>query len=264
MRYEILYSCISHIGNVRSINQDNFICNGIYMKIYHPEIKFPLNGKVISKTPTLFGIFDGMGGEECGEIASFIAAKEASTMPLNKNGVLTLTEYCKWSNDKICEYAENNSVSAMGTTAAMLLCSKDDITLCNIGDSKVFRFVDGELEQISKDHVVISAFGTKPPLSQNLGIPPDQLLIEPYLSQGRYKNGDKYLICSDGLTDMLTLEEIKDLLTSQQVEESATNLVNKALENGGKDNVTVILLEIKQKKNKIMRVFNRQNGGRKV
>ena len=146
----------------------------------------------------------------------------------------------------------------------MLLFSKDEITLCNIGDSRVFRFADGELEQISKDHVVISAFGTKPPLSQNLGIPPDQLLIEPYLSQGRYKNGDKYLICSDGLTDMLTIEEIKELLTSQQIEESATNLINKALENGGKDNVTVILLEIKRRKSTLMKVFNRQNGGTKI
>lgn len=264
MHYEIVYSCISHIGNVRSINQDNFICNGTHMKTEDSEIVFPLSGTVVTKTPTLFGIFDGMGGEECGEIASYIAAKEAAIIPIKKDGVLTLTDYCKQANIKICEYAENNNVSAMGTTAAMLLYSKDEITLCNIGDSKVFRFANDELEQISKDHVVISAFGTKPPLSQNLGIPPDQLLIEPYLSRGRYKNGDKYLICSDGLTDMLTLEEIKELLTSQQVEDSASNLVDRALKNGGKDNVTVILLEIKQRKNKLMRVFNRQNGGTKI
>lgn len=264
MHYEIVYSCISHIGNVRKINQDNFICNGTYMETEDPEIGFPINGMVSTKGLTLFGIFDGMGGEECGEIASYISAKEASTIPIKKDGVLTLTDYCKQANTKICEYAENNDVLAMGTTAAMLLCSKDKITLCNIGDSKVFRFANGELEQISKDHVVISAFGTKPPLSQNLGIPPEQLLIEPYLSQGRYKNGDKYLICSDGLTDMLSLEEIKELLDSQSVEDITENLVNKALDNGGKDNVTVILLEIKQKKSKLMKVFNRQNGGRKI
>ena len=257
MHYEIVYSCISHIGNVRSINQDNFICNGTYMKTDDSETIFPLGGTVISKKPTLFGIFDGMGGEERGEIASYIAAEEASIIPIKKDGVLVLTDYCKQANAKICEYAENNHVSAMGTTAAMLLCSKYDITLCNIGDSKIFRLADGELEQISKDHVVISAFGTKPPLSQNLGIPPNQLLIEPYLSRGRYKNGDKYLICSDGLTDMLTLDEIKELLISQNINESASNLVDKALENGGKDNVTVILLEIKQRKNKLMKVFNR-------
>lgn len=263
MHYDIVYSCISHIGNVRSINQDNFICDGAYLKTDDCEIKFPINGTVCTKTSTLFGIFDGMGGEECGEIASYIAAREASTVSGKKDDVLTLTNYCKQANTKICEYAENNGVSVMGTTAAMLLCSKDVITLCNIGDSKVFRFADNGLEQISKDHVVVSAFGTKPPLSQNLGIPPDQLSIEPYLSQDGYKNGDRYLICSDGLTDMLTLEEIQCLL-SQQVEESAANLVNKALENGGKDNVSVILLEIKQRKNKLLRFFDKQRGGTKI
>lgn len=257
MHYEIFYSCVSHIGNVRSINQDNFICNGAYMRAGDSEIVYPLNGTVFTKTPVLFGIFDGMGGEECGEIASYIAAREASVISIKNDEVLTLTDYCEHSNTKICEYAENNSVSAMGTTAAMLLCSKNKITLCNIGDSKIFRFADGELEQISKDHIVISAFGTKPPLSQNLGIPPDQLLIEPYLSQGKYKNGDKYLICSDGLTDMLTLDEIKELLSNQHIKDTATSLVNKALKNGGKDNVTVIALEIKQKKNKLLKIFNR-------
>lgn len=268
MHYEIVYSCISHIGNVRSINQDNFICNGSYLETIDSSmdfnIVFPLNGTVDTKIPKLFGVFDGMGGEECGEIASYIASKVASTLTIKKNGVLTLTNYCKQANTKICEYAENNNISAMGTTAAMLLCTKEEITLCNIGDSKIFRFADGELEQISKDHVVISAFGTKPPLSQNLGIPPEQLLIEPYLSQGRYKSGDKYLICSDGLTDMLTLEEIKELLASKNIEDSASNLVDRALKNGGKDNVTVILLEIKQKKSNLIKVFNRQNGGRKI
>lgn len=264
MFFEIVYSCISHIGNVRNINQDNFVCNGIYMKTENYELEFPINGTVFTKTPALFGIFDGMGGEECGEIASYIAAKEAFNIVIKKDGVLTLKDYCKQANTKICEYAENNNISAMGTTAAMLLCTKDEITLCNIGDSKIFRFANGESEQISKDHIMISAFGTKPPLSQNLGIPPEQLLIEPYLSHGKYKNGDKYLICSDGLTDMLSFGEIKELLESYPTEEAASNLVNRALENGGKDNVTVILLEIKQRKNELMRVFNRQSGGRKI
>ncbi len=257
MHYEIVYSCITHIGNVRSINQDNFICDRTYFETNNLKMAFPISGTVLAERPVLFGVFDGMGGEECGEVASYIAAREASTIPVKKDGVQTLVNYCEQANAKICEYAKDNSISSMGTTAAILLCSRKEITLCNIGDSKIFRFANGELEQISKDHVAISAFGTKPPLSQNLGIPPDQLLIEPYLSQGRYKNGDKYLICSDGLTDMLTLDVIKKLMNHESVEESALNLVSKSLENGGKDNVTVILIEIKQNKNKLLKFFNR-------
>lgn len=234
------------------------------MKIDNFEESFPLGGKVTSKTPVLFGIFDGMGGEEHGEIASYIAAREATTLSISNNSIHVLSKYCKQTNEKICKYAKNNSISAMGTTVAMLLFSKNKITLCNIGDSKVFRFSDDSLEQISKDHVVISAFGTKPPLSQNLGIPPEQLLIDPYLSQGRYKNGDKYLICSDGLTDMLAVDEIKELLNNDSLEAATTNLISRALKNGGKDNTTIILLEIKEEKNKLIKFFNRQNGGRKV
>jgi len=254
LRFDIAYSCVSHIGKVRSMNQDNFICNGIYADPDRPETVFPLYGSVSTKTPALFGIFDGMGGEECGEIASYIAAKEA-TAPAAKDGVRFLADYCKRANAAICDYADSNTVSAMGTTAAMLLFSKEAITLCNIGDSKIFRFSGGKAEQISRDHVAVSAFGRKPPLSQNLGIPPNLLLIEPYLSQGVCTYGDKYLICSDGLTDMVTTDDIAGILADHPTEEAASALVNRALQNGGKDNVTVITLEIRQIKHHILSFF---------
>ena len=82
MHYEIQYSCISHIGKVRAINQDNFICNGSYLKLDNTDNGFSTSGYVTSKKPTLFGIYDGMGGEECGEIASYIASKAASEIIL--------------------------------------------------------------------------------------------------------------------------------------------------------------------------------------
>lgn len=244
MNYKISFSCISHIGNVRSKNQDNFICDGQYMEFDNPKMDLPISGDVISKKPTLFGIFDGMGGEECGEIASYIAAKEAAATPLGKDGTTVLKEYCMRSNDKICEYAENNGISSMGTTAAMLLFSKKEITLCNIGDSKIFRFSDGKLEQISKDHVALMEFAVKPPLTQNLGIPSTEFIIDPYLAQGKYNDGDIYLICSDGLTDMVTNREIADELANNPFIEALNNLLNKALENGGRDNITIILCKI--------------------
>ena len=244
MNYKISFSCISHIGNVRSKNQDNFICDGQYLEFDNPKMDLPLSGDVLSKKPTLFGIFDGMGGEECGEIASYIAAKEAAATPLGKDGTTVLKEYCMRSNDKICEYAENNGISSMGTTAAMLLFSKKEITLCNIGDSKIFRFSDGKLEQISKDHVALMEFAVKPPLTQNLGIPSTEFIIDPYLAQGKYNDGDIYLICSDGLTDMVTNREIADELANNPFIEALNNLLNKALENGGRDNITIILCKI--------------------
>ena len=246
MRYKIHYSCLSHIGNVRSINQDNFICDGCYMDIDNELIEFPICGTKTFKDIAVFGVFDGMGGEECGEIASYIASKNASDIKISKNPTADLAQFCHKANNDICDYAELNEVSAMGTTAALLAFTNKEIFLCNIGDSKIFRLYDGSLEQISKDHVAVSAFGVKPPLSQNLGIPPNELVIDPYLARGTYNDGDVYLICSDGLTDMVSTEEIAQILISEPIEEAITLLLDKALANGGKDNITIILCKIER------------------
>lgn len=246
MRYSILYSCVSHIGNVRSINQDNFICDGCYMEMNNENLTFPLCGIKSSKGPSLFGVFDGMGGEECGEVASYIAAQNAAALEIGKDAVAALSQFCQKANSEICDYANKNEISAMGTTAAILAFTNNGITLYNIGDSKIFRFCDGVLEQISKDHVTVAAFGVKPPLSQNLGIPPSELIIDPYFAQGAYNDGDVYLICSDGLTDMVTTEEIAGILDAKPIEDGCMELLEKALSYGGRDNITIILCKIER------------------
>ena len=145
------------------------------------------------------------------------------------------------ANREICGYAEKNGVFSMGTTAAMLAFTEAGITLCNIGDSRVFRYSGGDLRQISRDHIAGAPYGRKPPLSQNLGIPADELILEPYLARGSYRCGDVYLICSDGLTDMVSEESIAGVLGSVPAEEAAGVLAQMALDNGGRDNVTVIV-----------------------
>ena len=244
--YKIHYSCLSHIGNVRSVNQDNFICDRRYMENDETTFEFPICGIKLSWDVSVFGIFDGMGGEECGEIASYIAAKAASDIEIGKDATAALTEFCQKANFDICDYAALHEVSSMGTTAAMLAFTEKEIALCNIGDSKILRLCDGKLEQISMDHVAIAAFGVKPPLSQNLGIPPNELVIDPYLARVPYNDGDIYLICSDGLTDMVSVEEIADVLNSNSINDAITLLLDKALEGGGKDNITIILCKIKR------------------
>lgn len=246
MHYNIHYSCLSHIGNVRSINQDNFICDGHYLENNDTEIEFPLCGTKTSKERAVFGIFDGMGGEECGEIASYIAAKAASSVEIGKRANNDLSLFCHKANAEICNYAALHKVSAMGTTAAMLAFTEKGVALCNIGDSKIFRLCNGTFTQISKDHVTVAAFGVKPPLSQSLGIPPNELVIEPYLARSPYNDGDIYLICSDGLTDMVSVDEITEVVTSTPIEEAITQLLDKALANGGRDNTTIILCKIER------------------
>lgn len=255
MRYFIQYSCISHVGKCRANNQDNFACHGKYLKIENDTTSFPYFGEVSSQDSALFGVFDGIGGEDCGEVASYIAAKCAASRYIGKGVIEDLLTLCDDANEDICKYTQKNNLCSMGTTAAILVFCPHKIVLCNIGDSKIFRCTKGEITQISQDHVAAAAFGVKPALSQNLGIPPSELQIEPYISQGDYHNGDIYLICSDGLTDLVSTHEIFEILKNNQCSEASKLLLNLALDNGGTDNITLIVCNVAHKYNSILKKF---------
>lgn len=251
MSYIINYYFTSNIGKCRKTNQDNFLCITNYLNYENSGTDGIINGQTISSDRPLFGVFDGMGGEECGEMAAYIAAKELSAFEFDKDIKQGYLDFCKCANTKICEYTKDNGLTSMGTTAAILRFTKDKIGLCNIGDSKIFQLSNDQFRQISYDHVGVSIFGKKPPLSQNLGIPESELLISPYIATGDYHKGDVYLICSDGLTDMLSASNIKAILRQDDGQTAAERLLDQALNNGGKDNITFILIHIEKTKKKI-------------
>lgn len=250
MGYQLTYGCITHTGYARKQNQDNFICCGQFLEADHGSMDTPLRGVRTSRDLCLFGVFDGMGGEEQGGMAAYLAARCAAGFSSGDDIVMDLSRLCQEANRDICAYRDANRVSAMGTTAAMLAFTPGMVTLCNIGDTKILRLSGGTMEQISKDHVSVAAFGVKPPLLQNLGVSPSQQLLEPYFAQGACQTGDAYLICSDGLTDMVPAAQIKEIVTSRSLEEALMELVSAALAHGGRDNITAILCKI-----------NRQAGG---
>ncbi len=301
MNYEIPYICVSHIGRRRNMNQDNFICDGRYFKFVtdpdgsvsadealaaafaaydaaagrekEPTDAEPLviTGCLTSDRPALLGIFDGVGGAEHGEAASLLAAEEASEVSLSGDAEEELLSLCGRANARICRFADRNGIMSTGTTAAVMAFAQEEMALCNIGDSKIFRYSDREAEQLSVDHVCAAPYGLKAPLSQCLGIPPTEMLIRPYSTKLDYRAGDMYLICSDGLTDMVPLEEITGVLADVDevisggrrrraarrascrgrasdvenvLEASALYLLDQALEYGGRDNITLILCRI--------------------
>lgn len=258
MRYDISFACSSHIGKCRQINQDNFLCINQYLKSDTNEIHISHTGRVSTSSPCLFGVFDGMGGEERGEMAAYIAAKDASHISSSlSSSADALIDFCYKANRDICTYAKMNQISSMGTTAAMLLFDPKGICLCNIGDSKIFRLSPDGMEQLSEDHLGIAPFGMKPPLSQNLGIPEDELIITPYTARGYYHAGDKYLICSDGLSDMVSTGEITCILGGSSPDAAVSLLIEAALEHGGKDNITVIAIEILRPKTWLNKLFRK-------
>ena len=253
MSYSIRYYSVSHIGKCRKNNQDNLFSDGLYLECENEGTVGIVSGTVSSRDEPIFGVFDGMGGEECGEVAAYIAARSFAEFTFEKKDVTEGSlELLSAANRAICAYAKEHGISSMGTTAAALKLTHKRICLSNIGDSKVFVLSRGILTQISEDHTAPTPFGKKPPLSQYLGIPEDETEIEPYVALGDYNAGDVYLICSDGLTDMLTLEDIERILRENETG-AAEELLELSLQRGGRDNVTFIILYIEKTK---CRLFN--------
>lgn len=256
MDYSIRYSCVSHVGKIRRKNQDNFLCGRQYLS-HDPDNGFSGRGSLTSKDSPLFGVFDGLGGEECGEAASLIAAQCASRLRPGRDAAAALAGWCREANVRICDYAQEHRVSAMGTTAALLTFGRREVTLCNIGDSRIYRFSEGRLKQISRDHLAPAPYGRKAPLTQNLGIPPEELTLEPHIARFRCKPQDLYLICSDGLTDMVENKQLKELISATSVDHLAQRLLEAALDAGGRDNITIVCCRVEPRHSRLWTLLTR-------
>ena len=250
MDYIIKAACVSHSGNIRGTNEDNFCFGGEFMPIDHAGTERILCLRQSSGDGLVFGIFDGMGGENYGEVASYLAAKNSVLVHSHSlDSCQALEDHAQKLNAEVVQEAESRLTKHMGTTMVMLSFYKDYVYLCNVGDSKAFQLRGDQLEQISKDHVdslylLIGDTKRKPSLSQYLGVDPEDFLVEPYTTEISLRKGDRYLICSDGLSDMVSADEIKQILKSSSSPEiCAEELLKSALHAGGKDNITVIICE---------------------
>ena len=252
MNYTIKYVVLCEKGNKRKTNQDNFWCGGNFLSVENNGLSTCLTDSTNNATIPIFAIFDGMGGARYGETAAYIATKTLNSLCSTtdkSNSIQFLATSCKKMNDEICAYAKNNQAAGMGTTAVLLAFGTKNIYVCNIGDSKAFLYNIKTFMQISYDHVVSIPNAKKLPLSQHLGIPQDEFVINPYLATGEYNDGDRYLLCSDGLTDMVSMEEMESILSQKKpVADVAQVLMEAALNNGGSDNITIILCELHKNK----------------
>ena len=248
MKYTITIAADCRKGHVRRKNQDNFWCASQYLDMIHDDAPETV---VVTASPgdaPAAAIFDGMGGEQLGEHASYLAATvfdERYPDRFVEDGCAFLDDVCREANARICQHGVEINVSGnMGTTAAMILFGAKRVHIANVGDSRIYRMSGGRLTQISLDHSLECPGRKKAPLTQFLGIPETEFVIEPYKATFPYKAGDRYLLCSDGLTDMVDEDAIASVLKSgDSVEETCARLRDAALEGGGRDNVTVIVCE---------------------
>lgn len=245
-------ACGCNKGKIRKNNEDNFYFDGKCLEVENDGLKNPAYIETPVKRGLCYAIFDGMGGENFGEIASHAAARQMQLTERTLGDYLIpekkyLNRLSLSLNEAVLQAKREQCTDRMGTTMVALYFSGRYVYVCNIGDSRAYRLRDGEFLQISEDHVE-SHPGRgckKAPLTQHLGIDPEDMLIEPYIAKGELKNGDMYLLCSDGLTDMLSNLEISCLMhSSDDVDECASQLIQAALEKGGRDNITVIVCKI--------------------
>ncbi len=247
MAKTVSYACYCNTGRVRKINQDNFWVSGMFLNSKNNALRNVIIGEERIADRPAYAVFDGMGGEKHGEIAAYLAAANFNEIMKNsrENAAECLNKGCLTMNSAICRFMADNGVRSMGTTAAIIMFEPKKMTVCNLGDSGIFRLNGNSLTKLSTDHVDSgSAFSRKPMLTQFLGIPPEEYLIEPSIKELEYKKGDRFLICSDGLTDMLSAEEIAQVMQFRSIEFAVSTLVDRAILRGGVDNTTVIICEV--------------------
>lgn len=272
MAYQIEYAYTCHIGKIRNNNEDNFWCCGDSLEAQNQGMSHIRSGYMKQSEYPLLAVFDGMGGESCGEMAAFLAAEACGEhFKTAKDGIRNdpeefLNEICESMNQAICDYGRTNKINSMGTTAALLAFAEDAVYSCNLGDSRIYKSDREKFYQISQDHVLGRSLFGKAPLTQYLGMEEENLQLEPSIRRQEIKIGDRFLLCSDGITDMLSDGEIADILSRDiPVAKTVEILVDRALKKGGRDNITVVLCEImEQPRNMFRRVlnwFHRQNEG---
>jgi PPM family protein phosphatase len=229
----------THVGRVRTLNEDHFVAR--------PD-------------ENLWVVADGMGGHNGGEIASEIASETVGTAFVHRS-IDGLIEAVETANAAVYNAGvEDPQLTGMGTTVVALAVVDHEATevlaIANVGDSRCYRYADGELDQVTTDHSLVAEMVREGSLSPEeaavhpqrnivtrvLGVhddvPVDIFAVDPY-------PGDRYLLCSDGLFNEVPEEGIASVLRSvADPNQAAAELVHLAIDGGGRDNITVVLVDV--------------------
>jgi serine/threonine protein phosphatase PrpC len=215
----------------------------------------------------LIAVADGMGGHAAGEVASRIAVKvleklapTLTAQEIDEDSVEDLLMHSLHSIDAEIAAVADEEIEkrGMGTTLTTLLIRDNHIALLHVGDSRCYRLRGNTLEQLSNDHTVIQELLDQGAISQAEAAdhPQRSMLtqalrgdgdVTPVLQMYEVKKGDRYLLCSDGLSGVLTDKEIKVGLKKSDKDEAVKFLNDATYINGAPDNVTILIADISDK-----------------
>jgi protein phosphatase len=240
---------LTDIGRKRSHNEDSCI------------LCAPENPAISKLHGFLFAVADGMGGANAGELASRLALTTIAEFYYNvtfssQTRPTRLREAVERANERVFQEAEGNPERhGMGTTLSTVLIHGDCLYVAQVGDSRVYLLRDRKLVQVTEDHSLVaeqvrSGFITeeearnhsmKNLITRAVGIK-DTVKVD--LFSARIQQGDTLLICSDGLSNLVEFDLIRRMMAMEKVQGVARILVGNAIENGGTDNVTAVVIRI--------------------
>jgi protein phosphatase len=208
--------------------------------------------------PPLFAIADGMGGAQAGEVASRLAAAAVREGGAGSGGEERIFELIQEANRRVYDRSNSDpNTSGMGTTMTVALVEGERVAFGHVGDSRAYLIRDGEMEQLTEDHSLVNELLKSGKLSpEEAGMHPQKAVItravgtDPDVDVDTFtveaQAGDLFLLCSDGLTDVVAEEEILDLVERNRgdIDRALHTLVKEANRGGGEDNITAVAFEI--------------------
>jgi PPM family protein phosphatase len=215
-------------------------------------------------SPQLIAVADGMGGHAAGEVASRIAVEVLQSLvpalvstDIDEDSVTDLLMHSLHSIDSEISAVTDEDIEkrGMGTTLTALLIRDKYISLLHVGDSRCYRLRGNSLEQLSNDHTIIQELLDQGAISpaEALEHPQRSMLtqalrgdgdVTPVLQMYEIKKGDRYLLCSDGLSGVLTEKELKVGLKKSNKDDAIKFLIDATYVNSAPDNVTVLIADI--------------------
>ncbi len=220
----------------------------------------PANEDALFARAPLFAVADGMGGARAGEVASGIVVETLQEgMPDSGSEEERLVELVRDANRRIHRLARDDEKRAgMGTTLTAAYVGDGSVSFAHVGDSRAYRFRDDELEKLTHDHSLVGEMVRRGKLTEEeaeehpqrsvitraLG-PEAAVEVDSFSTPARA--GDLFLLCSDGLTSMVEQQSLAGILRdASSLSEAGQGLIDAANERGGRDNITVVVVDLPQ------------------
>lgn len=260
-RRSLSAAVISHKGCERANNEDSFFFNGDWMPLDQMD-QGALIVQDFSADSLLFAVCDGMGGAQSGEIASHGTVQRMlplmQRLPGSQPSEL-IERFCHEASLAVYQEAQRQGAKYQGTTLAMVAIDRQEATIANVGDSRVYLLRQGNLEQLSDDHSEVNRLVKAGLLTREQARKHERSnIITHYIGMGQREQskdfafmrqlplyrGDRLMICSDGISDLISDERLRAILHgASDPEQAVVQLANTALELGGKDNLSCIVLD---------------------